>query len=366
MAWGDIVDDIGSGVAGLARSCKSKIVREKTYIEDYTSDSSDAEPAKASKLAPSDPTFGCDASFKTFYEGKNSNANYFDWVDTPPKQVSKKVARANDRVAIKVYKIKDLEKAVVSGSFALKYHMLEIQSPILVTALRDIMKKEDIHLEPTEIATFKQPFRALWFRYDEIAALHRKTVELPLKSHIGLLMKLLGDIFGGVKLHVDNLQASGLINFKYSWMYFPKDSLIYSPDKDCERICKVVDTEIIADQRSRKHLIVNAQEIAFDGEIFAWKDTMLDIPAFEGNRPITELDHFPLSFADGPDAIKARLAARGTKVLQYQGLTYSEYQGLGLFNEEAAGIRNEKHNVSLFSHSLAPSTNHATRFLVVF
>jgi hypothetical protein len=339
MAFGDIV----SGAADLARSCKGKVMREK-YVEDYTSDSTGDEAPKA-KLAPADPTFGVDATLKTFYEGKNSNANYYDWVDTPPKQVSTKVAKANDRVAIKVYKIKDLEKAVVAGSFSLKYHMIEIQSPSLVTALRDIMKNEDIHLEPTEIATFKQPFRPLWFRYDEIASLHRKTTEVQLKSHLGLLMKLLGDIFGGIKAHLNNLQASGLINFKYAWMYFPKDSLIYSPDKDCERICKVIDTEIIQDQRSKKHLIVHAQDILFDGEVFAWEKTCLNIPAFEGNRPIRELDHYPLSFAEDPNGIKTRLATRGTKVLQYQGLTYCEYQGLGLFTEEASGIRNEKHNV---------------------
>ncbi|KIW00918.1 uncharacterized protein PV09_07661 [Verruconis gallopava] len=347
MAIGDIAVTIGESVSSLARSCKGKIVREKPYTEDDTSECSDHKSEKAVKKAPTvDPTFGCDAAIKTFYEGKNSNANYFDWVETPPKQVSKKIAKAYDRVAVKVYKVKDLEKPVVGGAFALKYHMIEVQSPILVGALRDIMKKEDVYLEPTETATFKHPFRPLWFRFDEIASLWRKTAESQLKSHLGVLMKVLNDIFGGVQTHLSNLQSSQLINFKYSWMYFPKDSLVYSPDKDCERICKVVDTEIITDQRTRKHLIIKAEELAFDGESFAWRDTILDVPAFEGNRPIRELDHFPLSFAEDPDEIKSRLAERGKKVLKYQGLTYCEYDGLGLFNEEATGTRNEKHNVS--------------------
>ena len=341
---GDFAGDVADHMSDLAHSCKGKIIKEKPYVEDSSDDMSVTD-LKRSKAAPVDPTFGCDAALKTFYEGKNSNANYYDWVDSPPKRVSKKTARANDRVAVKVYKIKDLEKAVVGGAFALKFHMIEIQSPILVAALQDIMKKEDVHLEPTEVATFKQPFRPLWFRYDDICSLYRRTTEVQLKSHISVLMKLLSELFGGVKTHLQNLQASRLINFKYAWMYFPKDSLVYSPDKDCERICKVIDTEIIIDQRSRKHLIIKAEELAFDGETFAWRDTLLDIPAFEGNRPITELDHYPLSFAEGSDAIKARLSARGKKVLQYQGLTYCEYEGLGLFTEEAANIKGEKHNV---------------------
>ena len=331
---GDLAGGVADTMSDLAHSCKGRIIREKPYVED-SSDESSAIDLKGSKPAPVDPTFGCDAAIRTFYEGKNSNANYYDWVDSPPKQVSKKVARANDRVAVKVYKIKDLEKPVLGGSFSLKNHMIEIQSPILVGALKDIMKKEDVHLEATEVAIFKQPFRPLWFRYDDITALYRKTTETQLKSHMSVLMKLLAELFGGVKTHLQNLQASGLINFKYLWMCFAKDSLVYSPDKDCERICKVVDTEIITDQRSRKHLIIKAEELAFDGETFAWRDTLLDIPAFEGNRPITELDHYPLSFADDSKAIEARLSKRGEKVLQYQGLTYCEYEGLGLFTEEA-------------------------------
>jgi hypothetical protein len=53
-----------------------------------------------------------------------------------------------------------------------------------------------------------------------------------------------------------------------------------------------------------------------------------------------------LTFAEDPELIKARLTARGKKVLQYQGLTYCDYEGLGLFTEEAANIRGEKHNVA--------------------
>jgi hypothetical protein len=73
---------------------------------------------------------------------------------------------------------------------------------------------------------------------------------------------------------------------------------------------------------------------------------VLDIPSFEGNRPITELDHYPLPFADDASAVKARLAARGKKVLQYQGLTYCEYEGLGLYSDDACQVQNEKHNAS--------------------
>lgn len=221
--------------------------------------------------------------------------------------------------------------------------MIEIQSPILIAALKNILQKEDFHLEPTEIATFKLPFRPLWFCYDEIAALHRSNTDESLKPHLQLLIKVMGDVFASMKIHLKNLQSSGLISFKLAWTYFPKDCIVYSPDKDCEKLCKVVDTEYLKDNCGDIHLIVKAEEIVFDGETFAWNETKLIIKAFDGNQPVTELDHYPLSFSKDAAQIKAKLSARGERVLDYQGLTYCEYSGLGVYNDDAT--KNEKHNV---------------------
>lgn len=65
-------------------------------------------------------------------------------METPPKQLNKKVSRAYDRVAMKVYKVRDPEKPTIAGRTPLKIHIVEIQSPILVTSLKDVVKLEGI------------------------------------------------------------------------------------------------------------------------------------------------------------------------------------------------------------------------------
>jgi hypothetical protein len=150
-------------------------------------------------------------------------------------------------------------------------------------------------------------------------------------------------VLGTLRAHLKNLHASGLISFKYAWTYFPKDSIIYSPGKDCEKLCKVTNTEFVKDQNGRMYLRVNAQEIVFDGETFEWQDVKLDIKQFEGNRPIIELDHYPLSSHPDPVSVRKSLAARGERVLEYQGLSYCEYAGLGIFEDDTGC---EKHNVT--------------------
>lgn len=339
--------DISEAMGALKEKISDKMSSMsfgKKDIDVWDSDIEIIDP-RTTPAPTKDPGFGVDPIVKTFYEGKNSNANYYDWTEKPPRQVSKKIAKANDGVAIKVYKVKDLDKPVVSGRFVLKYHMLEIQSPHLVNALCPIVKEQGVHLEPTDVATFYYPFRPLYFCSDKIMSLYKKVDEgSALKEHLGLLLKVMGEVFGGTHNHVKNLQTSKLISFKLAWAFYLKDSFVYSPGKDCERIRKVVDTSYKQSPGGKPMLVIKCKEIVFDGDAFIWKNNELEVGAFDGNKPITELAHYPLSFHDDPKSVTDRLTARGKRVLDYQGLTYLEYEGLAIYEDDMVGI--EKHNVT--------------------
>lgn len=340
--------DISEAMETLKEKISDKISSisfgKNKEIDVWDSDAEVVDP-KTNPGPTKDSTFGTDPVVKTFYEGKNSNANYYDWTEKPPRQVSKKLAKANDGVAIKVFKVKDLDKPVVSGRFVLKYHMLEIQSPHLVNALCPIVKEQGVHLEPTDVAIFYYPFRPLYFCSDKIMSLYKKVDEgSPLKEHLGLLLKVMGEVFGGTHNHVKNLQTSKLISFKLAWAFYLKDSLVYSPGKDCERIRKVVDTSYKQSPGGKPMLVIKCKEIVFDGDAFIWKNNELEIGIFEGNKPITELPHYPLSFHEDPQSVADTLTARGKRVLDYQGLTYLEYEGLAIYEDDCVGI--EKHNVT--------------------
>jgi hypothetical protein len=287
-----------------------------------------------------DPTFGTNAIVKTFYEGPNSCGGYFNWVETPPKQLKKKVALAYDRVAIKVYKIRDGDKPTISGRTPLMIHMIQIQSPILIDAIKDIVKEENVFLESSEVATFEAPFKPLYFCYDKIMALHRKIQDDSiLKQHLNLLVQVMVEIFGGFMTQLKHLNAGGLISYKLAWTYFPRNSIVYCGTGDCERLCRVMDTQY---QQNPSRMIILAQELCFDGNSFVWKPSMLEVPSFAGNLPIAKLPNYPLSFHEDRASVEARLTARGKKVLNYQDLVYCEYSGIGIFKD---GCEVKKHNV---------------------
>ncbi|PGG97335.1 hypothetical protein GX51_07369 [Blastomyces parvus] len=283
---------------------------------------------------------GSSAVVKTLYEGKHSTSTYYDWQDYPPRQqLSKKAAKDNDRVAIVVYKVKDTSKPVISGRFSLKYHSIDIQSPILVSALKDILKEDEIYLEETETAKFEEPFSALYFRSDDITEKYRSAEQgSTLKVHLELLVKLLGDMFTETKLRVKRLQDSGLVSWKLAWAYFPKGAYVYSWENNREVLTKVVETKY-EKQGYKRALLIKCKIVIFDGENFVWEEVTLEMPGFAGNLPITDLPHYPLRFHESPEAVIARLKARATDVLDLQGLRYRTYADI------AMDTKGKRHNV---------------------
>ncbi|EFQ32473.1 ATPase [Colletotrichum graminicola] len=281
------------------------------------------------KQPAKNPTFGVDATVKTLYEGKNSCGGVYDWVDFPPKQMSKKAAESQDRPAIKVYKIKDMDKPIIGGRFSLAYHQISIQNPTLVAALEPILKKEDFHIDPNDTATFEAPFRPLFFCYDDILDLYRTTDDSSLKGYLQLLVRTLDDVLGETREKKRKLQSSCLIHFKMAWTYFPRGSVVYSSACNTEMLCKVEGT---AYERAEGTVVlnVNCKILTFNGETFVWSDHKLQIPKFAGNRPIRDLDHYPLQFHEDKEGMMRRTLARGTRVLDLQGLTYCTYTGVAV------------------------------------
>lgn len=241
----------------------------------------------------------------------------------------------------------DREKPAINGRFALRYHSIELQNQTLIEELKEILKKEDVHLDANESAQFSYPFMPLYFCYDGIRTASAKADDgSVLKEQLSLLLKVLADIFNGVKARVRNLKASGLISYQLAWCFYPKDSIVYEPGRDCERLYKVVGTEYKKTSNGVPLFSVQCQEIEFDGESYVWQDTELKTRSWRGNTPIIEQDFYPLDFHEDPSAVKKRLAARGKLALDYQGLTYCEYTGLGI---SVKGSKMQKHNVRISS-----------------
>ncbi|KAM5375180.1 hypothetical protein ACJA88_007845 [Fusarium oxysporum] len=279
-----MLENVGENISDMTWKWKYKLLhRKKSPLDEPLDLEKEYKEEEPEEINNKDPSFGADTVIQTLYEGKNSDParNDWDWQDFPPKQVSKAIAKARDRVAIKVYKIKDIQKGAISNRYPLKYHQVDVQNPLLVSAIEPILKKENLHLDVHDTAVFKEPFRPLW------------------------------------------------------------DSTAYSYGMNSEFIAKVDGTEYDTNEGVMQ-LVLTAKVMAFNGEEFIWRKKSLTINEFAGNKPIRDLRHYPFERHPEKDAIEQRLVSRGRKVLDLQGLTYCSYNGIALHPGES-GV--EKHNV---------------------
>ncbi|KAJ3480692.1 hypothetical protein NLG97_g8010 [Lecanicillium saksenae] len=210
---------------------------------------------------------GGDPVTKTMYEGPDSSTWNYNWVDYPPKQISKATAREHGRVAIKVFKVKDHEKQCISGRLPLKYHSIQVQNLAVVSALAPILKKQDYHISETESATFKAPFHVLFFCQDEIKALHNGLAkEDILAPYLKLFVDSMDSVLKDMHTKIDNLGGNGLISFATVWTLFPRGTTVYSTDLESEFLCKVTKADYVTTSGGDSFLQIGVKVLRFNGD----------------------------------------------------------------------------------------------------
>lgn len=287
---------------------------------------------------------GGDPVSKIMYEGPDSSTWNYNWVDYPPKQISKATAREHGRVAIKVFKVKDHEKQCISGRLPLKYHSIQVQNLAVVSALAPIFKKQDHHISETESATFKAPFHILFFCQDEIKQLYSGLAKDDiLAPYLKLFVDSMDSVLKDMHTRLDNLGGSGLISFATIWTLFPRGTTVYSTDLESEFLCKVTKADYVTTSCGDSFLQIGVKVLRFNGESFVWATKMLRLNSFSGNKPIKQLRHYPIGYHSDIATVHDRLQNRGKMMLDLQGLQYRCYNNVALYWQDSKSVN--KHNV---------------------
>ncbi|KAM3506240.1 hypothetical protein MY11210_007636 [Beauveria gryllotalpidicola] len=287
---------------------------------------------------------GGDPVSKIMYEGPESSAFNYNWVDYPPKQISKATAREHGRVAIKIFKVKDHEKQCISGRLPLKYHSIQVQNLAVVSALASIFKKQDYHISETESATFKAPFHVLFFCQDEIKQLYAGLArDDELAPYLSLFVDTMNFVLRDMHTKLDNLGDSGLISFATVWTLFPRGATVYSTDLESEFLCKVTKADYITTTDGEPSFEIGVKVLRFNGDSFVWKTKMLRLNSFSGNKPIKQLRHYPVEYHTDIAGVYDRLQHRGKMMLNLQNLQYRCYNNVALYWQDSKTVK--KHNV---------------------
>ncbi len=94
----------------------------------------------------------------------------------------------------------------------MRFYFVEVQSPVLVTFLKEILEPLVTFLRGHETTEFKTPFKPLYFAQDKIVALHQQQKgDTILKTHLHLLLRLMTEMFNSLMTLLQNLRESKLV-----------------------------------------------------------------------------------------------------------------------------------------------------------
>ena len=311
--------------------------------------------AKAVTLTPAVPQiegeekdtnyFGREAIIKTFYEGPSSLCRCcINWVEHKPPQLSETIAKSYDEAAIRLYKVKDHSSgsSVFSHLRALSFHSIEIQSPFILAAIKQILEDSGTFLRDNQTAKFVRPFHELYFAHSKIVHLQQQHNDQDItKKHLELLTKLMDELFGVTATEVSGLLDKKLICFDHIWAIFPRGITVYSNADGHDRLYQTTGIVLLPAtyQEPKRRWRIKCRYVQFDGIDFGLSTTNHYITDFDGNQRISSLPVYPLGFHENPD-LEARLMERGKRILDFQEMGYHEYNGIAI-----DGKSYEKYNV---------------------
>lgn len=230
-----------------------------------------------------------------------------------------------------------MTKQVFSDKDMLEKTLVEINSPQLLTALKELVKyypAEPLQFEKQ--ATFEDPFMLLNHYVPELQAYKQKTDDDAAKEHIDLLIGFLESEAGEKGQEAKRLVASSLITFDLLWVIFKPGELMYESKHGHERLYQLQRTGYGETNERGRFFEVSCGYTNSDGVRSGRSSTSLRIwerNEFVGQSPssITGLSIFPLRFRDQQDELKDRLVQRGKQYLDIRGVTSYDYEGLFLY-----------------------------------
>ena len=164
-----------------------------------------------------------------------------------------------------------------------------------------------------------------------------KTVpDQALIDDIGTALRFVEEDYESTIPSLDSLLASGEITWDLIWAICPPKATFLAPRYGLMHQTQAfyVASSSYQERPNRtKYFELNGRIITHDGTDFGWGNITIEINLFEGARPLTSLDAFPLKYLAEYEAVSDRLVARARRYVSIVDQpTCFEYAGASAAN----------------------------------
>ncbi|PPQ74421.1 hypothetical protein CVT26_001404 [Gymnopilus dilepis] len=235
---------------------------------------------------------------------------------------------------------------------------VDINSRPLLAVFSEIVKYYPSHPERfAGVLTINSPFMILYHHWDQLKDYCEKTEDDVTRMHLDFLLDFMDRELGDDAVKVERLLDTKHISFPTLWTIFqPGDLLLQRLEGGYQRLWRIVQVELDQDNRGR-YLGITVSGCDYDGTEVGRHDSFIIIRESEVGRscPLSSLSAIPLNYLDNPDDIIARMATRGRKFLDLQGIHVRRYDGrLQMLSRPALGFFSKDR--SEYSGTFIPSS----------
>ncbi|ORX98026.1 P-loop containing nucleoside triphosphate hydrolase protein [Clohesyomyces aquaticus] len=263
---------------------------------------------------------GMNCDVKNLWEGEQKCTCCTNWVEEYPEDVK---PNPEETEAVQRYALVVRNKKGHSGGKAMVVNSIVVQSPLLKPLLEEVFEGYEGITAGLKKVIFTKPFAPFFYRWGKFKQAVEAVEDPATQAHAQLLYDVLSkELDDTISTWQDQL-SHGVITFNYLWTLFKPGDILYCRFRGEEMLMKLQKTEYESGGFS-----LYAKYVDWSGYTFGYASHQFMLYSYDGTRPITDLDAYPIQYHSEAGAIESRLAARGKRFEQLQGFHYKLYKGL--------------------------------------
>ena len=150
-------------------------------------------------------------------------------------------------------------------------------------------------------------------------------------AQLKCLLEYIEEDYSEVEKALKSLLDVGCITFDLLWSLFrPNEIYTYTyRATDEPRAFRVTSISKKSSLLDETWYEIQGEYFDFDGDMFGFNDTAVEIKSFSGTRRITSLPYYPVSYLPDKNIIERQLINRGRRFVELAGMNYKSYTGPG-------------------------------------
>ncbi|EGR51376.1 uncharacterized protein TRIREDRAFT_75247 [Trichoderma reesei QM6a] len=234
-----------------------------------------------------------------------------------------------------------------------------INSPHMRKILLQVLSNyQDLDLE-LENWTFRPPYIPLVHRWQRLQDFCKETTDETLSKAGQEMIDFLLPIVGPSVNSLEQTRLTGKVKFDSLWQIFPPGELVMTQMYGQDTICRVLKHQLLGKSyASRGVWVIDMEYVDWNGDQCGYLTMKTKISGYEGYARAHQLPTWPIAYANDPEAIKARMIARGRQFEELRTYHFMQYEGRKIVRRRRRRDSDASNSTSSSSEDSADADEH--------